>query len=747
MPAGLYLAALILSEYREWPWIMGACLIANFAFDLGQHTPVPLILFFFGANTLTAGAAAILIHACVGRRPAMANLREVVGLIGFGGIAGAALGATVAATGLVYFGESTSYWQTWLVWWGANAMAMLLLTPLLLAWHGGAQLISRVQHQPAKLPEAVLLVSGLFLVLWHIAATASPSLSSTETFQVIPFLLWAGLRFGPRGATSITMGVSLVLVHMVVGRLNHSNLNVNAIGLDIFALQTMLAVEALVALIPSVVLEERDRTMLTLRESEEKFSKAFRTSPDVMSISDLETGQYMEVNAAHEKVFGYKREEVIGKSATDIGIFTDATFRDRLKNLLRKKGSFYNVEIETNNRAGERLIMLHSAELIELGGRKRVIRVSHDITERKRTENALEENRRVLATLLSNLPGMVYRCRNDADWTMEFVSEGSRELTGFAPEDLIENRKISFGNLIHADDQKRIWDEVQAALNRRQPFELNYRIHTQDGQEKWVWERGQGIRDSEGNVVILEGFVTDITAARQAELGRQQAIAREKEARIQYTLQLIATQELERTRIARELHDSLGQNLLLIKNRAQLAQLRADEPGNWQNQVENINELVSRAIEEVRQIAHNLHPYRVDHLGLTQTLTLMMDDTARSSGIVFEYKIDDIDEALASDDAINFYRLLQECLNNILKHAGAKKVRVRIERDIGELQLLVEDDGRGFDTGQEETTGKGLGLKNMADRVRILHGDFRLESQPGRGTRIIATIPIQPEKT
>jgi PAS domain S-box-containing protein len=391
--------------------------------------------------------------------------------------------------------------------------------------------------------------------------------------------------------------------------------------------------------------------------------------------------------------------------------------------------------------------MLHSAELIDLDGRRRVIRVSHDITERKLAEEALRENERMLATLFRNLPGMVYRCHNDIEWTMEFVSDGCRELTGYAPLDLQGNHTVSFGSLIHPWDRPRIHSEVQSALKAQKAFEVIYRIRTSDNREKWVWERGRGISPISPQDGEIEGFITDITETRHAELEREQAIRREQAARIQYTLQLIAAQEAERTRIARELHDSLGQNLLLIKNHAQLALLRASEPNGWQNQMDHISDLVSKAIEEVRQISHNLHPYRIDHLGLTQALTILIDDAARSSGVVFERRIEDIDDVLPPDHAINLYRFIQECINNILKHSQAKKVSIQIERDISELQLEVKDDGHGFDAKLQETTGNGLGLKNMADRVRILHGRFTLDSSPGNGASIRVTIPIPAEKS
>lgn len=138
------------------------------------------------------------------------------------------------------------------------------------------------------------------------------------------------------------------------------------------------------------------------------------------------------------------------------------------------------------------------------------------LTDRKRVEDALEENRRALATLLSNLPGMAYRCRNDRQWTMQFVSDGCRELTGYDRDELIGNRALSYSDLIVPEDRDRVWSEVQAALTRKAPFRLTYGIQAKDGTFKWVWEQGRGVCDSDGNLLALEGFITDITEQKSA---------------------------------------------------------------------------------------------------------------------------------------------------------------------------------------------------------------------------------------
>ncbi|BAV32567.1 diguanylate cyclase [Sulfuricaulis limicola] len=137
--------------------------------------------------------------------------------------------------------------------------------------------------------------------------------------------------------------------------------------------------------------------------------------------------------------------------------------------------------------------------------------------ERQRLYQELGESYRTLTTLMANLPGLVYRCRNDKDWSMEFISQGCLQLTGYAPDDFVKRRTISYGELIHPNDREPVWDEVQAALKQNRSFQLVYRITTADGKMKWVWEQGRGVYSSQGELLALEGFVTDITERKRAD--------------------------------------------------------------------------------------------------------------------------------------------------------------------------------------------------------------------------------------
>ncbi len=173
----------------------------------------------------------------------------------------------------------------------------------------------------------------------------------------------------------------------------------------------------------------------------------------------------------------------------------------------------------------------------------------------QRSEQALSESKRTLATLLSNLPGLAYRCRNDRDWTMEFVSDGCYGLTGYAADDLLYNKKVSYNDLIHPDDREQVWHGVQAAVQENRPFQLTYRIRTATGQEKWVWEQGRMVPFAPGEQQVLEGFITDITEQKKAmdELRKHQEHLEE--------LVKERTQELEtaqKTLVQREKLKTLG---------------------------------------------------------------------------------------------------------------------------------------------------------------------------------------------
>ena len=217
---------------------------------------------------------------------------------------------------------------------------------------------------------------------------------------------------------------------------------------------------------------------------------------------------------------------------------------------------------------------------------------------------------------------------------------------------------------------------------------------------------------------------------------------RRRVAQETFARQLIASQESERRRIASNLHDSLEQELLVIKNRADLALLNAGDPSNAQQQLAQISQLAMHAIEDVRHITHDLPPKLLDRLGITRALRTLLDRIADGSKLIVDSALDPIDGVLHPTDEISLYRIVQESLNNVLKHAHARSVRVQLSRLPTEIELTLEDDGLGFDPALLDDD-HAFGLRGLEERARIPDGRLVVESRQNHGTTVRAHLPLR----
>ena len=241
---------------------------------------------------------------------------------------------------------------------------------------------------------------------------------------------------------------------------------------------------------------------------------------------------------------------------------------------------------------------------------------------------------------------------------------------------------------------------------------------------------------------ILLGLIVSAVFAYKRRISK---LKRANAAQQAFSRQLIESQESERKRIAAELHDSLGQQLLVIKNRALLALHTAESHQEAVGELNEISDATSLALDEVREIAYNLRPFQIDQLGLTKALESMLKKVAHASGIEFSIKMDSIDGLYSKEAEINIYRIVQESANNIVRHSEATKADVEIKRDARGVTLRVNDNGQGFshDSTNGLRHGAGLGIAGISERARILGGKHEVHSAPGGGTTIIIKLGVK----
>jgi PAS domain S-box-containing protein len=856
LPGGLFLAVLLLNRTRDWPCLVLAALSANFIFDHFYGTKFVVIVAFFCANTVQALTGAWLVRKFVADRPALATLKEFIGLLGFAAVFSAMLGAFIGATTLVHFGFSQSFEQSWKVWWGSNAMAILLLTPFILTWFSKPPRARNKFGSPKKIAEAVLLLLALIIYVWVLLFLGHGLMSTNRTWA-IPLLLWAGLRFGRRGATSVSLLLSLLTAFFTTQYAIGLNGAEIPTGQYIFPMQAVLAMASLVALVPAIVIGERNRTLAELRESEERFKNLSSAAFEGIFIS--ENGRILDVNDQGLKMFGYERNEMIGRKIIELvapesrelvaeairagretiyghqllhkdgSVFfaeaqarmvragnqtlrmtalRDITERKQAEEALRKSEALFRSYFELAmvgcaisslekdvvavndqfcrmvgysrdelhhmtwtqlthpddvaddvaqfNRvlAGEINAYTLDKRYIRKDGREVFVTLSvrcvrhpdgspdyfvalvMDITERKSVEQALRESEEKFSKAFQSNPNGICITEMETGRYIE-VNESFCKVFGYSHEEMIGHTALELGVWKNKADRERL---IQPLLKGDVVRDFQMETRDRNNQMKILMVSAELIEL--GGEKCLVSMLHDITDRKRAEAERAEAQTREAQARVEYTFQLIASQEAERARIAAELHDSLGQNLLLIKNRAQLALSKESTRAALREQMEGINELAAQTIAEVRQISRDLHPHQLDHLGLTRAIEAMIDSAAQASGLELKHKLDSVDDVFPKDAAMNLYRVVQESLNNILKHSHAKHASITLEHDVHEVLLRIEDDGCGFKTGKSEKSGKGLGLKNIAERVRMLGGKLAIDSQPGKGARVEVTIPI-----
>lgn len=347
--------------------------------------------------------------------------------------------------------------------------------------------------------------------------------------------------------------------------------------------------------------------------------------------------------------------------------------------------------------------------------------------DQRATERALRDSENRLATLISNLPGFVYRRANDGDWTMLFMSDGCRNITGYAPEDFLQDKRVVYRDVIHPEFREPLWQKWQTLLAQRMPFEEEYPILTAAGETRWVWERGRGIFSAIGELLFLEGFITDVTERKRAE-------------------EAILSSLHEKETLLKEIHHRVKNNLQVISS---LLSLQA---GREQNaEVLDAFRTMQARVRSMALLHETL--YRSENLARVNVAAYVNSLCAslrRSIGsdaerIRLEGRAAGIE--LNLDQAVPCGLIINELVSNAMKHAfpderaGLIAVELRPETD-RRITLTVADDGVGLPAGLEAGQTQTLGLKLVAGLATQLDGVLTVTRSPGTTWHLV--FPSKP---
>jgi PAS domain S-box-containing protein len=402
-----------------------------------------------------------------------------------------------------------------------------------------------------------------------------------------------------------------------------------------------------------------------------------------------------------------------------------------------------------------------------------------EVKERSRLESELTESQRTLATLMSNVPGMAYRCRNDIERTMEFVGDFSSELTGVSARNLIHSREVSYGRMIHPEDAMNGWQQIQDSIKRHKPFQLTYRIRTSDGQEKWVWEQGIAIYSPSGEVVALEGIVLDITERR-----RMRELERIQQEQLAQADKMITLGTLV-SGVAHEINNPtnfISLNAPILRETWRGAIPVLDEHygkegdfslGRYRYSVmrEKVNLLldgIDEGAERIKNIVADLKDFaRPDPSDMTQSIDLNKVILSACSLLKnpIQKRTKRFSMELSRDlpPIAGSFQKLEQVMINLIQNAlealpdNQKPVHVSSQFDPSANGILVRirDEGCGiseeslpriqdpFFTTKRAQGGVGLGLSITATIVRNHGGNLSFESIPGGGTIVSVTLPVK----
>lgn len=478
-----------------------------------------------------------------------------------------------------------------------------------------------------------------------------------------------------------------------------------------------------------IALLEKERNGYLL---EQDLYKTLANSSQV-GVYILQDRKFQFVNPHIAEYAGYRIEEMLGMESFSL-IHPDDRMLARKNAIRMLKGQrFSPYEFRIITGQGRIRWIMETSTPIYYRGKRAVLGNSMDITGQKEARNRLEELEALEYSILDAIPHAVVGLHNRR---FIFANNAVQTVFGWLPEELIGRsvRLIYCSDADYDEIARRFYDN----LEKQRTYSTEFPCRHKDGHDLICMMRASriGERLTEGRIVVT---YEDITESKKAEKELEES--REKMRNL--SLHLQSVREEEQTRIAREIHDELGQSLTALKMDLSWLGKRVPAEKLLKDKIKSMSGLADRTIESVRRISADLRPGLLDDLGLAAAMEWQTKEFAGRSGIACEADLDAEDIPLDKELATAIFRIFQETLTNIARHANATKVNVRLETKDGRVILEVADNGRGI-TRKQINDPKSFGIMGMRERALLWGGDVQVTGSRYKGTTVTVSIPLSP---